>query len=179
MSGSIALLRGINVGGNNKVPMARLCALCDELGWRDVRHYIQSGNIVFTAAGKTAAHEAALEQAIRAEFGFDIPVIVRSGARWDDYIHANPFPEASTTEPNRVMLGLSKRPPERNAAESLRERAMHGERIETVGDALWIHFQAGQGKSKLAPALVDRLVGSCVTMRNWNTVMKLATLVRA
>jgi uncharacterized protein (DUF1697 family) len=71
------------------------------------------------------------------------------------------------------MLALAKNPPKTDAVEQLQQRASGGERIVQVGDALWLHFPNGVGNSKLTPAVLDRLVGSPVTMRNWRTVLKL------
>ncbi len=176
MSTFIALLRGINVGGHNKVPMAELRPLCAELGWGDVQTYIQSGNLVFTAGGAPAALENELERAIERRFGFKVSVLVRAAKDWPAYIKGNPFPEASEKEPNAVMLGLSKSPPKADAEKGLRERATHGERIVQVGEALWIHFSDGVAGSKLSPGLLDRLVGSPVTTRNWRTVLKLGEM---
>ena len=183
----IALLRGINVGGHNKVPMAELRTLCEGLGWEEVQSYVQSGNLVFEAPGEPASLkkglepaslEAELERAIQGRFGLSISVIVRAAADWPAYVAGNPFPGASESAPNAVMLALSKAPPKPGAAEGLRERAADGERIERVGDALWIHYAGGSARSKLSPALLDRLVGSPVTTRNWRTVLKLDELAR-
>lgn len=174
----IALLRGINVSGRNKIPMPELRSLCAGLGWQDVQSYIQSGNLVFQAGTTPANLEADLERAIERRFGLSIPVIIRAGADWPAYLKGNPYPEASQSEPNLVLLALSKAPPNREAVEGLRERALNGERIVQVGDALWIHYRGGVGKSKLSPALLDRLVGSPVTGRNWRTVLKLDELAR-
>jgi uncharacterized protein (DUF1697 family) len=175
----IALLRGINVGGHNKIPMAELRSECADLGWDDVQSYIQSGNLVFKADTTPANLETELEGAIERKFGLSIPVIVRSRADWLAYVKGNPFPEASQREPNLVMLILSKAPPNQDAVEDLREYALNDERIVQVGDALWIHYPGGSGRSKLSPARLDRLVGSTVTARNWRTVLKLDELVRA
>ena len=76
----VALLRGINVGGHNKIPMAGLRDLCAGLCWQDVQTYIQSGNLVFTAAAKPAALETDLERAILDRYGFEISVIARLAA---------------------------------------------------------------------------------------------------
>lgn len=76
------------------------------------------------------------------------------------------------------MLGLSKAPPQPDAAARLQERATRGERVRLVGDALWIHFPGGVAESRLSPALLDRLAGSPVTTRNWRTVLKLHELAR-
>lgn len=179
MSRFIALLRGINVGGKNKIPMAKLCALCRDLGWVHVQSYIQSGNVVFTADGKSDAHEAALEQSLERELKVSVPVIVRSARQWREYAKGNPFPDASMNEPNRVMLAVPKSRPKRDAENALRGRAANGEQIEQVGPVLWIHFPAGQAKTKLSPTLMDRFVGSSVTTRNWSTVTTIRELLSA
>lgn len=176
----IALLRGINVGGHNKVPMAELRALCADLGWDGVRTYIQSGNLVFAAAGEASSLEADLERAIERRFGLSISVLVRAGADWPAFVAGNPFPGASESEPNLVMLALAKAPPPNDdAVERLLERAAGGERVERVGNALWIHFASGSARSKLSPAVLDRLVGSPVTTRNWRTVLKLEEMTES
>lgn len=175
----VALLRGINVGGSHKVPMAELRELAAALGWRDVQTYIQSGNLLARAAGAPATLEARLEAAIERRFGFAVPVVVRSREAWAAYVAGNPLVEASRAEPKLVHLALAKRPPASGAVEGLRARAADGERIEGVGDALWIHYPQGAGRSKLTPALFDRLAGSPVTARNWNTVLELAARLGA
>jgi len=162
----IVLLCGINVGGHNKIPMPELRSLCAGLGWEDVQSYIQSGNLVLKAGASAASLEAELEPTIERRFGLSIPVIVRAGAGWTAYVNGNPYPEASRKEPNLVMLALSKAPPRDDAVEGLRAHALNGERIAQVGDGLWIHYPGGAGRSKLSPALLDRLVGTPVTARN-------------
>jgi uncharacterized protein (DUF1697 family) len=172
----VALLRGINVTGYNRIPMADLRSLCAEIGWSDVQSYIQSGNLVFSASAIPTTLEAELERAIQRHFGLSIPVVVRAAADWPAYIKSNPFPEASKKEPNRVLLALSKAAPKSDAVKGLRERAANGERVVQVGDAVWIDFKGGIARSKLSPALFDRLIGSPVTARNWRTVLKLDEL---
>jgi uncharacterized protein (DUF1697 family) len=172
----IALLRGINVGGHRKIEMAALRALGAELGFTAIQSYIQSGNLVFASTGTTAAAEASLDRAIADRFGFPVEVLVRAAEAWPALVQGNPFLKACAQEPNLVMMALAKRPPSKDAATALRERATQGERIETAGEALWIHYAGGVARSKLSPALIDRLVGSPVTARNWRTVLKLAEL---
>lgn len=177
MPAHLALLRGINVGGGNKVAMAELRALADELGWERAETYIQSGNLVFEAAGEPAELETDLETRIRRRFGLDIPAIVRAADEWPDIVAANPFPDAAEAEPNRLMLLLCKQPPGSEAAGALRERGRDGERVAVAGGALWIHYAGGAGRSKLTPALIDRLVGSPATARNWRTVLRLQEML--
>lgn len=174
----IALLRGINVGGHNKIPMAELRSLCAEMGWDDVKTYIQSGNLVFSSEESATALENALEQSIERRFGLEISVIVRRADDWSAYVKQNPFPEAGKKEPNLLMLGLAKAPIKNKTIKSLRERAANGEQLAQTRDALWVHFPQGVARSKLSPNLMARLVGSPVTMRNWRTVLKLQGMVQ-
>jgi uncharacterized protein (DUF1697 family) len=177
MTTFIALLRGINVGGHKKIEMAALRALAGELGYADVQSYIQSGNLIFTSPDPAAAVEVALEQAIADRFGFSVDVLVRAAADWPALLRHNPFLAACAAEPQLVMMALAKRPPQPGAVAALRERATQGERIEAAGEALWIHYAGGGvARSKLSPAVIDRLVGSPVTARNWRSVLKLAEL---
>ena len=157
--------------------MAELRSLCAEIGWNDAQSYIQSGNLLFTASGNPARLESQLEEAIEQRFGLQIPVIVRSANDWLTYAKSNPFPNASANTPNLVALALSKQTPKPDAVEQLQERAADGERVALVGKALWIHFAGGTARSKLAPAVLDRLVGSPVTARNWRTVCKLEEML--
>ncbi len=121
----IALLRGINVSGHNKIPMPELRSLCAELGWERVQSYIQSGNLVFQAQSTPTKLETQLEQAIERRFGLSIPIIVRAAAVWLDYVRDNPYPDASGSEPNAVMLALSKLEPKPDAVVKLQERAVN------------------------------------------------------
>jgi uncharacterized protein (DUF1697 family) len=171
----IVLLRGINVGGHRKVPMAALCDACRAAGLDDVETYIQSGNLVFSATSPAAA-EKVVEKVIEAEFGFPVEAIARSASEWHAYAKGSPFPDAEGERANKLHLGLSKRPPQDDVAEKLAERARHGELIRRVGDAIWIDFVEGVADSKLSLPVLDRAAGSTVTMRNWRTVCKLAEM---
>jgi uncharacterized protein (DUF1697 family) len=172
MARLIALLRAVNVGGR-KLPMAELRALCAELGWEDVETYIQSGNVVFAAPGKAEEIENRLEGAIKEKFGMEVPVMVRTASQWAGYVAANPFPDAARDEPNRLQLLVSKRAPDKDAADMLMARAQAGEAVKAAGGALWFHFPEGVGTSKLTPAAIDKAAGSPSTGRNWRTVLKL------
>ena len=176
MGRMVALLRAVNVGGR-KLPMADLRALCAALGWEEVETYIQSGNVVFAATGRPAALEAALENAIQAKFGLDVPVIVRTAAEWAKLAAGNPFAKAARDEPNRLQLLVSKRPPNADAAEKLVARARSGEKVEAAAGALWFHFPEGVGTSKLTPSLIDKACGSPATGRNYRTVIKLLEML--
>ena len=157
--------------------MAELRSLCEEIGWTDVATYIQSGNVIFSASGSASDQERKLEPAIESRFGFPVTVIVRSGSDWPALVASNPFEEAARTEPNRLMLCLSKQPPNPDSEEALQARATDGEQVRLVGEALWIHYRQGSGTSKLSPSLINRLVGSPVTARNWRTAVQLQQML--
>jgi uncharacterized protein (DUF1697 family) len=174
MEKTILLLRGINVGGNNKLPMAELRDACREAGLDDIATYIQSGNLVFSAKSPAAA-EAAVEAIIAARFGLTIGAIARTAGQWAKYATRSPFADADERG-NLVHLGLSKQVPNADIVDRLTERAVRGERVVIEGDAIWIDFQQGVADTKLTPAFIDKVVGSTVTMRNWRTVQKLAEM---
>lgn len=176
----VALLRGINVGGNRKVSMVDLCAFATKAGLSDVESYINSGNIVFNA-GKMKADQVCvqLEKMIESRFGFPVDVVVRTATQWKKYSARSPFPNAASSRPNLLHLGLSKLPCDSDVASKLGERALHGEKIKVVDDAIWVDFAKSVGKSKLTPAWFDKVAGSPVTLRNWNTVLKLNEMLGA
>ena len=174
----VALLRGVNVGGGNKVPMAQLRSSCAQIGCHDVKTYIQSGNVVFTSGLAVESLERRMEQAIAKDFGVTVPVVVRTAASWARYVKGNPFSLEAETQANWVLLCLSKRAPKATAASDLQQRATQGERVLKKGDAIWIHYANGIARSKLSPTVLDRYMESPVTTRNWRTVLKLDEMAR-
>lgn len=177
MTRHVALLRGINVGGTRKVPMAELRALAQALGFTAVDSYIQSGNLLFEASGKASTLEARLERAIATHFGFEVPTLVRDARQWRALVAANPLAKLAQQDPAHVLVGLAKAKLRREALPELRARVQAPERVELAADALWIHYAAGVARSKLTPAFLDRCAGSTVTARNWRTVLELERLL--
>src|SRR4051812_29555622 len=103
----VALLRGINVAGTRKVPMEELRKLTEKTGFTEVQTFIQSGNLVFDSGRKSSEQAAmALEKAILDCFGFEVPVVARTGIQWKKYLASNPFRPASKQRPALVLLGL-------------------------------------------------------------------------
>jgi uncharacterized protein (DUF1697 family) len=175
----IVLLRGINVGGNKRVPMAELCTLAKKIGAVHVESYIQSGNLLVVTALSPSAFEAALERAIAKHFGFTVDVIARSASEWRRYAAGSPFRDAESARPHLLHLGLTKMKPKAGALAVLEPYAKAGERVRWEGDGLWIDFVAGVARSKLTPAVLDRAAGSTVTARNYRTVQKLWAMISA
>jgi uncharacterized protein (DUF1697 family) len=123
MASYVALLRGINVGGHRKVPMANLREVACSIGLTDPRTYVASGNLLFRSEETAPALEARLENAIQKHFGFDVDVIVRSADQWAVYRSGNPFLQESEKQPNLVMMTLGKRPATEEDVEKLRQKA--------------------------------------------------------
>ncbi|WP_030767831.1 DUF1697 domain-containing protein [Streptomyces sp. NRRL F-2664] len=173
-----ALLRGINVGGSKKVPMAELRSLLEGLGHGSVQTYLQSGNAVFSSANTDpVALARELEGAIEAHFGFRVACLVMDGAYLRAVVDACPFPAAELEGKQLHATFFSEQPgPERfaalDAAAFLPEEYRLGDRV------LYLHVPDGLGRSKLAEALTRPAVvkGIDATTRNWNTVTKLVEL---
>ncbi|MER6199996.1 DUF1697 domain-containing protein [Streptomyces sp. NPDC001586] len=173
-----ALLRGINVGGSKKVPMAELRSVLEELGHGDVQTYLQSGNAVFSSAEKDpAALARELETAIEARFGFRVACLVVDGAYLRAVADACPFPAAELEGKQLHATFFSAQPgAERFAA---LDQASYLPEEYRLGDrVLYLYAPDGLGRSKLAEALAKPAVvkGIDVTTRNWNTVAKLVEL---
>ncbi len=169
MTAYIALLRGINVGGTGLLPMKDLIALCTASGFTSVQTYIQSGNVLFDADGTEAAVRDALEQALHAQMGRPIDVMVRTAAELRAVLEANPFPSG---EPNKVQVAFLAEPPPAEAHDTM---GLAGEQVLNGTRELYIHYPEGMGKSKLKLPL-GKL---SATLRNMNTVAKLVTLSEA
>jgi len=175
----VALLRGINVGGRHKVPMADLRALASELGFDDPRTCIQSGNLVFEATDSASRAAAALEAALAERFGFEVPTVAMEASALAKARRACPFAEAARERPSQVHAGFAPRAFPRTIARGIEERGAAGELAKVAGGALWIDFPAGVGRSKITPAVLDRLAGAPVTMRNAKTLDRILELCSA
>jgi uncharacterized protein (DUF1697 family) len=173
----VGLLRGINVAGQKKVPMAELRELATSIGLGDVKTYIQSGNLVFHSGLSESKTAAALESAIAEHFGFEVEVVVCSGVKWLGYAAKSPFPDAEEERPKTLLLGVSKSGPSKDAVETVMGYAVN-ERAAVLAGALWIDFVDGSGKSKIRPAVLQRALGPSATTRNWRTVQTLGDMVR-
>ena len=176
MARFVALLRGINVGGNKMVPMARLKALLERLGYTDVVTLLQSGNVVFgSRVRRTAQLEQSLEAAIEEEFGFQVSVLVRTHAELAAVVAANPLPGAEKTPSQFLVTFLSGVPEPARLAE-LDAEAYRPDEFRAVGREIYARFPQGIGRSKLAVALGKARLGVTSTARNWSTVTKLVAL---
>ncbi|WP_330299225.1 DUF1697 domain-containing protein [Streptomyces sp. NBC_00503] len=177
-----ALLRGINVGGNKKVPMAELRTVLAGLGHTDVETYLQSGNAVFATASKKTPEDLAreLEAAIEAHFGFRVPCLVVDGPYLRAVADACPFPAAELEGKQLHATFCSEQPAESRFA-SIDGPAYLPEEYRVGDRVIYLYAPNGLGRSKLGEALAKPAVvkGLDVTSRNWNTVAKLVELTGA
>ncbi|HEY6096101.1 MAG TPA: DUF1697 domain-containing protein [Gallionellaceae bacterium] len=176
MSKLIALLRGINIGGNHPLPMKELSALLTDMGLREVRTYLQSGNVVFSSAAKDrVALAAKISSAIEAQYGFAPQVLLLDAAELRKAMANNPYPEAEANPKALSLLFLAEAPPhpDLKALEALKAGS---ERFKLIGRVFYLHAPEGFGRSKLA-ARAEKLLGVAASGRNWNTVCKLAEMV--
>lgn len=171
----IALLRGINVGGNNLLPMKDLRALLEGAGLIEVRTYIQSGNCVFEAAETDPrALEQMMATAIDGAFGFRPQVLVLSAANFTAALVANPYPEGAD-DPKTVHLSFLAEPASSADLSALEALRAETERFHLTDQVFYLHAPDGIGRSKLA-AQVERHLGVAATARNLRSVMKIAAL---
>ena len=168
----VALLRGINVGGKNAVPMAALRDIFESAGAADVSTYIQSGNVIFSSSARPAPE--VYERAIADRFGVATTVVVRTRAELVKASGANPFPAADVST---LHVGFMLHAPAAAAVKALDVTRFAPEECAVRGRELYLHLPNGVGRSKLAPA-VDRQLRVPTTVRNWKTLTKLIELTR-
>ncbi|MBU6532482.1 DUF1697 domain-containing protein [Streptomyces sp. NPDC057245] len=176
-----ALLRGINVGGARKLPMADLRALLEELGHGGVRTHLQSGQAVFASAhGDEESLAAELRQAIEQRFGFPVDVLVRDHAYLRAVAENCPFP-AADLEPKQLHVTYFSGPVDEERFAPVDRAAFLPEDFRLGDRALYLYAPNGLGRSGLADALSRPRVnkGLTATTRNWNTVTKLVELTGA
>jgi uncharacterized protein (DUF1697 family) len=173
----VALLRGINVGGNKLIDMARLRVLLGDLGHTDVRTYLQSGNAVFSCQPKAVADAATgLENAIAGEFGVDCRVIVRTAAEFSAAMSADPLLHL-LGNPSRHLVGFLSESPRPEGVNGLTSQDYGVDQLRIIDQHLYLWCPNGITGSPFGKLSFDRMLGAAVTMRNWNTVTKLATLL--
>jgi len=178
MPAYVALLRGINVGGNRMIKMADLRKVFTAADADDVATYIQSGNVVFTHAARSEPTLVAeLERRIEKAAGFPVPVVLRTAGQLARVIEDSPFPDADADHLHVAFLAA--RP--RASAPTIDARAFAPERCVAVGRELFLYLPHGMGRSKLAAAVLAKpnAIGAGGTARNWRTVLTLNELASA
>lgn len=174
--GWVALLRGINVGSRNRVPMAGLREALEAAGCNSVSTYIQSGNVVFTKqTSDRKALARRLERAVEEAFGVKSVVVLRTFSELRKLARSHPFGDDSS---RTYVVFLAETPP-RAAVRRLKERNVGPDRYEVVGQDVFVHYPTGLQGGRLSAAALERALEVAGTMRNWRTVTRLAELATA
>lgn len=167
MANYAVFLRAINVGGTGKLPMAELRALLEELGFSNVATYIQSGNVVLSSKHSRAETIKRLQAAMKERVGTQGGVAVLTGKELNALLESNPFPSAN---PSRVIVHLLGR---KVTKEDLADIATpDGEEVESSSKAVYVHYPAGQGRSKVKLPFAKESTG-----RNLNTLRKVHAML--
>ena len=173
MQAIIAILRGVNVGGHNRISMEALRALCGSLDLQGAQTYVQSGNVVFRSKERDlSALAKRFEDAIEKTFGFRTPLVLRTAAEMRTVIRNNPFAARKEIEPGKfhVIFLTEELSPE--ARKHLEAAKVGPEEVKTSAREVFVYYPTGMGKSKL-PALMERILKKAGTARNWNSVTNL------
>jgi uncharacterized protein (DUF1697 family) len=170
----ISMLRGVNVGGHNKIRMEALRALYESLELRDPQTYVQSGNVVFrTEKGDLALLARRIEDGIETSFGFRPDVILRTSSELRDVIARNPFAARPSMDPSKLLVNFLTRDPGPEARDEVLKIKADPEELRIDGRELYIYFPNGMARPKLSWPAVERILKTPGTGRNWNTVTRL------
>jgi len=171
---AIALFRGINVGGNNRLLMVELVSVLEAMDFNNIQTYIQSGNVVFNHSQKLSADAAKkISQKILQQFEFEPTVFLLDSAALQLAITNNPF---STSNPKALHFFFFNRPPASENIEKLEALRAESEQIKLGDHVLYLYAPDGIGRSKLV-ANIEKTLGVALTARNWNTVKKLSDML--
>jgi uncharacterized protein (DUF1697 family) len=173
----VALLRAINVGGRNALPMKDLATLCEAEGCRDVVTYIQSGNVAFNATAAVAKKlPAALQRSIAERAKIDVPVIVRDAAALAAIVRGNPYLKTGA-DPDELHVGFLASAPPAALVSALDPRRSPPDEFVVRGGEVYFRFPKGVGKSRLTVTYFDAKLATTITLRNWRTLGALMELL--
>ncbi|MEN3323086.1 DUF1697 domain-containing protein [Mariniflexile soesokkakense] len=173
MNTYVALLRGINVGGHKKVPMADLRDLLTKAGFQKVQTYIQSGNVIFQSSEKASGLEKTIQNLILNHFGFDISVIVKTNSELQTILNNCPFLEEKKVASYFILLNKI---PETNLVEEIAKITYPNEEIVIKNDCLYFYSSTGYGRTKFNMNTYERKLKVVGTSRNYKTMLKLLSL---
>lgn len=174
----IALYRGLNVGGKTSVKMEALRAMHERIGHREVKNYIQSGNVVFATDDPAEDVVKACAVGFAQAFGFSSRVMLVGADRWAEIVAGNPYAEAAAEDPKTVHVGVCLGRPDAAKLAALLAKTKGREAFEIRDDVVYLHAPDGVGRSKFAEGL-EKAAGVPMTMRNWRTMEALQEMAEA
>ena len=175
----VALLRAVNVVGNNRIRMPELCQLFADLGFDGARSWLNSGNVVFDS-GRRAGEllERLLEAETEKRFRLRVDCLVRTGRELQKIVQDNPFVNEAKDDPSHLLVMFLKKAPRESEVKSLRAAIIGPEVVDAVGRQAYVIYPDGIGRSKLTSNLIEKTLGTRGTGRNWNTALKLLSMVK-
>jgi uncharacterized protein (DUF1697 family) len=178
MHSYVALLRGINVGGQKKIRMQELRDLCESISLEDVATYVQSGNLIFSSTDTDPASIASsIERAVRDRFGFEVPVFVRTRAELEEVAGSNPFAAEQDIDENTLAVVFLADRPTPTSLENIKPSAPTGDRFEVAGRHIYLHCPGGFARTKLSNNFFENRMKLVATTRNWKTVNALGGML--
>ena len=176
----VSFLRGVNVGGHNKIKMDALRALYASLKLDDARTYVQSGNVIFRTSVRaneknSAALAKKIQNAIEGKFGFRPEVILRTSDEMRSAIAASPF-AGRDLEPGKILVTFLAADPAPETRATLASFKDYPEELHLKGRELYIYFPNGAGRSKLPWSKVEKITKVTGTARNWNSITKMLAI---
>jgi len=171
----ISILRGINVSGQKKILMADLKVLYENLNFKDVATYIQSGNIIFKSTEKLSEGELAkkIEKAIFKKYNFEVPVVIRTEKEMEKIISSNPFLKEENIDTKKLYVTFLSEIPDKKKLESIENTAFLPDKFIVSGKEIYLHIPGSYGETKLSNKFFETKLKVKATTRNWNTVNKL------
>jgi uncharacterized protein (DUF1697 family) len=170
----IALLRGINLSGHKIVKMDQLRKMFEELGFGEVKTYIQSGNVVFKAPARDSGSMAKkIEEKIVSHFGFSVPVLVKTSAEVGEIIKNNPLSKEKDVDVSKLHVTFLSCAPEKSTLKVLAAIDVAGDRFHCAGEAVYLYCPNGYHATKLGNNVLEKMLKVGTTTRNWRTVNQL------
>jgi uncharacterized protein (DUF1697 family) len=174
MAAIVSMLRGVNVGGHNKIKMDALRSLYESMKLREAQTYVQSGNVIFrTAERDIALLTKRIEDGIERKLGFRPDVILRTAAEMRQVILRNPFAKRRGIEPGKLLVSFLASDPGEEGRKKVLQMKCDPEELRIEGREVYIYFPNGIGRSKLPWARLDKMLKTPGTGRNWNSVTKM------
>jgi uncharacterized protein (DUF1697 family) len=176
----IAMLRGVNVGGN-ALKMEWLRKACEDIGLRDVRTYVQSGNIVFTSRLGASRLGPVIKARVDAQTRLPVTVIVRSAAEMARIVAENPFLKQKDVDPAKLHVTFLEKAvkPAKPALERLDALAGARDKYRMAGGAIYVHCPLNYGETKLSNTAIEKVLRVGATTRNWKTVTALRAMAES
>jgi len=176
----IALLRGINVGGKRKIKMADLRAMCEKIGLQEVQTYIQSGNLIFEDSEEDrSVLEKALQEQIKARFGFEIPVMMMTQTYLEQVAKNNPFLQQNEDLDTKLLhVTFLAAAPAEDLLNILEEQETGTDEFKVLDKQVYLYFPNGYGRTKLTNTVFEKKLQVAATTRNWRTINKLIHLLK-